>query len=918
MQDSEATPVLIVGGGPTGLAMAIELDRHGIACLLVERHETTRQHPRASVVNARTTELCRHWGVAKQVEAEAMAPGMNLGVTWTTRLTQHEIGRLVLVDDVAKAVAEFSASPQLPAICPQDRFEPILRARAERAALADVRFATELVSFTDTGTQVTATIRDRATGRETQVHTEWLIAADGSSSPIRGELEIAMEGSDTVTDQVNIYFHADLTPYLAGRPSVLVYMVNRDLAAFFIALDGERRWLMNVPQELVPDLDPARCAELVRLGVGDEHLDVEVVSIDAWTVMAQVAERYRSGRVLLVGDAAHRFPHTGGFGLNTGLQDAHNLAWKLAAVIRGEAGERLLNSYEQERRPVAVSNCEQSLRNALKIADTGVPFAARSIDITAVEDDSPAGNAVRAQIAAAIPAQRSHFSFRGQELGSRYAGSDAVVPDGTEAPPFDPIHYEPSATPGCRAPHLWIRRDGRRVSTIDLWDGRWALLTGPYAAGWLQAARACGIDAYAFGRDVTGNAAEFRRLFGVEADGAVLVRPDGHVAFRSARATSAPLEQLTAVLSQILANPHIATDPEKEHTITATIHRPTLHHVNLKTTRLQQMIDWYSAVVGAQVMYRYDHAAWLSNDEANHRIALMAFPGFHNDPDSANRTGMHHTAFEYSSFEELNDTYLRLKEIGIEPEICLDHGLTLSYYYVDPDGNRVELQVDCLGDWEASSEWIRTSPDFQSDPIGAIVNPDLPAADLANGVPFEEIHRKARAAAYAPRLNPPAGPPAPDTLATRATQAFETAFAAATSHLSDGVLEHTLGRSAGLRAIFTGMAKMYVPEVAEGFSGEILYELRRHDGTVRPWTMRIDPTSATPREGTSDDPAVTLKLRVTDFIRISSGEADPGTMALDGRVEVTGDLMLAALMGPMFGRPLPEQTPGLSPRFQTA
>lgn len=909
--------MVIVGGGPTGLAMAIELDRHGVACLVVERHATTRQHPRASVINARTTELCRHWGVAKQVEAEAMAPAMNLGVTWTTRLTGREIGRLVLVDDVANAVAEFSASPQLPAICPQDRFEPILRERAERAELADVRFGTELVSFTDTGTDVTATIRDRAGGREEQVRTEWLVAADGSSSRIRDELGIGMEGSDTVTDQVNIYFHADLTPYLAGRPSVLLYMVNRDLAAFFIALDGQHRWLMNVPRDLVPDLDPDRCAELVRLGVGDPDLDVEVVSIDAWTVMAQVAERYRAGRVLLVGDAAHRFPHTGGFGLNTGVQDAHNLAWKLAAVIRGDAGERLLDSYEQERRPVAQSNRDHSLRNALKLAETGVPFAAPSLDITAVEEESPAGDAVRATIAAAIPAQRAHFSFRGQELGFLYADSDAVVGDGTEPPPLDPVHYEPSAAPGCRAPHLWIQRDGRRLSTIDLWDGRWALLAGPYAAGWLHAARACGIDAYAFGRDVSGNVAEFRRVYGVEADGAVLVRPDGHVAFRSRDAGSAPLQQLSAALAQILADPHIATDIEKEHTITA-IHRPTLHHVNLKTTRLQEMIDWYGAVVGAEVMYRYEHAAWLSNDEANHRIALMAFPGFHDDPDAANRTGMHHTAFEYASFEELNDTYLRLREIGIEPEICLDHGLTLSYYYVDPDGNRVELQVDCLGDWEASSEWIRTSRDFQSDPIGAIVNPALPAADLANGVPFEEIHRKARAAAYAPRLNPPAGPPAPDTLATRATQAFETAFAAATSHLSDAVLEQTLGRGPGLRAIFTGMAKMYVPEVGEGFTGEILYELRRQDGTVHPWTMRIDPSSATPRAGTSQDPAVTLKLRVTDFIRISSGEADPGTMALDGRVEVTGDLMLAALMGPMFGRPLPEQTPGLSPRFQTA
>lgn len=177
---------------------------------------------------------------------------------------------------------------------------------------------------------------------------------------------------------------------------------------------------------------------------------------------------------------------------------------------------------------------------------------------------------------------------------------------------------------------------------------------------------------------------------------------------------------------------------------------PTFHHVNLKTTRLQEMIDWYSALVGAEVLFRYDLGAWLSNDQANHRIALLAFPGFADDPEKETRTGLHHTAFEYASFEDLNAGYLRLRVEGIVPEFCLDHGMTFSYYYRDPDGNHVELQVDNFGDWTKSTEWMRTSDEFQANPIGQFVDPDLVATDHADGMSFAEVHAKAMAGGYAP------------------------------------------------------------------------------------------------------------------------------------------------------------------------
>jgi catechol 2,3-dioxygenase len=182
--------------------------------------------------------------------------------------------------------------------------------------------------------------------------------------------------------------------------------------------------------------------------------------------------------------------------------------------------------------------------------------------------------------------------------------------------------------------------------------------------------------------------------------------------------------------------------------------KPTFHHVNLKTTKLQEMIDWYRAVVGAEVIFQDATGAWLSNDAANHRIALLAFPGFVDDPDKDTRTGMHHSAFEYGAFGDLNSSYLRLREEGVEPDVCIDHGMTLSYYYKDPDGNHVELQIDDFGDWAASKEWMRTSPDFAANPIGMFVDPARVAELVEEGEGLEEIHRRAMAGELAPAQAP--------------------------------------------------------------------------------------------------------------------------------------------------------------------
>ena len=186
---------------------------------------------------------------------------------------------------------------------------------------------------------------------------------------------------------------------------------------------------------------------------------------------------------------------------------------------------------------------------------------------------------------------------------------------------------------------------------------------------------------------------------------------------------------------------------------TPVIH-PTLHHINLKTTRLRAMIDFYALLVGSEVTFRNGNGAWLTNDEANHRIALLSFPGFVGDPDKETRTGLHHTAFEYASFDDLNATYVRLREAGVAPDVCIDHGMTFSYYYKDPDGNRVELQCDAFGDWAKSTEWMRTSDMFRANPIGQLVDPEMVAEAAQEGIDFAEIHRRAMAGEFAPAQSP--------------------------------------------------------------------------------------------------------------------------------------------------------------------
>jgi putative polyketide hydroxylase len=573
------TAVLIVGGGPVGLAASICLSDLGIDSLLVERHATTTAHPKATVVNTRTFELFRQWGIEEEARAGGLPLDKSRYIVWATTLTGYELGRLDLAAGASPAVSGDGgaapgplgrSSPTMTSICPQDVYEPILKRRAEATPIVEVRFGCELASFFDGPDAIHAVVRDPGGGGEERVRARYLLACDGAASSIREQLGIAMLGPDNIGSLLNIYFHADLTPYVRGREGALYWIVNAEVPGVFIALDNRRRWLLNTPFRLAPgesaDRFDAECcrAKVVR-AVGDPALEVDVRSIDPWIMRSQVAETYRIGRVFLAGDAAHRFPPTGGFGMNTGVQDAHNLAWKIAGVLRGWADPSLLDTYESERRPVARFNAEQSLKNARRMPAPGGGDGGES-PLAIIERDTPEGAAMREMFAAGIGRTREHFSAAGQAKGFAYE-SAAIVPDGTSASESRSSveEYVPTARPGSAAPHCWIRRGERRLSLLDLFGAGFVLLAGPRGEHWADAAGALAqpappLRAYVVGRDATiedGEALQWCELYGIDEDGAVLVRPDGHVAWRTRRRASDWEAELRAACLTAAGHPRV-------------------------------------------------------------------------------------------------------------------------------------------------------------------------------------------------------------------------------------------------------------------------------------------------------------------------------------------------------------------------
>jgi 2,4-dichlorophenol 6-monooxygenase len=560
--DRVEVPVLVVGAGPAGMMSALLLASSGVPCRVVERRTGPQRAPAAHVVNARSFEICRAAGLDMAALEAASARPADAGlVLWMTRLAGEELGRLPFEqqgDDV------LDSTPTPLRNLSQHRFEPLLLERLRKEVGAEVCYGHEWEEAEQDAEGITSRVRDRKSGARYELRSRWLLAADGAGSRVRSWLGIQPLGPDRIQSFVMIHFAANLRPLVAERPGVIYWISDPEASGCLVAHDIDSTWVFmhafDPDRERAEDYTDEVCAELVRRALGTRAVEPRVLTVSTWTMTAQVAERYRSGRVFLVGDSAHRFPPTGGLGLNTGVQDAHNLAWKLSAVASGWAPESLLDSYEIERRPVAEENARQSLRNAAKLLEVAQALglsqdrqASRARHAEVLSD--PAG---RERVRAAIESQAEHFDMLGLQLGFAYEAG-AVVPDGSErVVPANPVRdFLPSARPGARAPHAWLERRGRRISSLDLFAyDAFTLVAGPEGGSWTEAAAA--VDAVPLrrvriGRDVEDPDGRWMTLLGIEADGALLVRPDQHVAWRSRRGSHDPYGALLRALLRIIS-----------------------------------------------------------------------------------------------------------------------------------------------------------------------------------------------------------------------------------------------------------------------------------------------------------------------------------------------------------------------------
>ncbi|MFD2414777.1 FAD-dependent monooxygenase [Amycolatopsis pigmentata] len=560
-----STEVLIVGGGPTGLAATIALGRLGVSTTLVERRGTTSTHPRGHVENGRTMEIFRLWGIDEQVRDEGLPRAFLGGVTFMTRLSGIELGSLRFREDSEWLMGPDGQGPAALSSTPQDRLEPILLERAQRCPSVTSRFNWEVRDLVNGPEAVTATLHGPAGEVET-IDAAYVIAADGPRSAVREALGIQVDGPGALGSQLGIYFHADLPWLAATRPNALYWLYNPEVQGVVISLDGARRWHLlfayDAQRESVEDYPPERCEAIVRALVGREDIPIEIRSVLPWQMRAAVAERFRAGRVFLAGDAAHTMPPTGGMGMNTGIGDAHNLAWKLHAVLRGIAEPELLDTYDTERHPVGVRNTGNSVANARAMVESGLSGILVHDPEGFAAIETPGGSALRERLARAVPGQLDHFSFDGLSFGYVY-DSTAVVPDGTVVPESGVGTYVPTAAPGARAPHTWLTHRGEKVSTIDLSDARFVLLSA--SSTWADAARRVAgdvnapIDAGRVGSaedlataDFVDPDGRFLDLYELGRHGAVLIRPDGHVAWRTLDLTDDPEFSIRAAIGRVL------------------------------------------------------------------------------------------------------------------------------------------------------------------------------------------------------------------------------------------------------------------------------------------------------------------------------------------------------------------------------
>ncbi|GAA1420136.1 hypothetical protein GCM10009601_18050 [Streptomyces thermospinosisporus] len=540
--DAHRTPVLIVGGSLVGLSMSLFLGRLGVPHILVERHAGTSIHPRGRGNNVRTMEVFRTAGVEGRIHRAASVLADNHGILQTPTLVGDAGEWLFREIDPGGGLARFS--PTAWCLCSQNDLEPVLLASARELG-GDLRFATEMMSFEQDADGVTALVKSRETGEHTTIRADYLVAADGPRSPVRERLGIGQTGPGDLFHNVSVTFTSkDLADVVGDRRFIVCYLTNPEADGALLPVDNQRHWVFHAPWhpergELLEEFTDERCADHIRRAVGAPGLDVTITGRAAWHAAERVAERYADGRVFLAGDSAHEMSPTGAFGSNTGIQDAHNLAWKLAAVLGGWAGPGLLASYDTERRPVAEATSARASTRSVEHSHPGY---------------TPAEGAGK---------RGARGGILNVALGYRYPRGAVLGTD--PASPVVPDALVLDGAPGSRAPHLWLERAGERISTLDLYERHPVLLSSADAGfAWHTAAKQVAkelnapLDSHRIGHGAEADLVpegdqDWARAHGVGEDGAVLVRPDGFVAWRSEHRTPDPLRTLREAVQAVLA-----------------------------------------------------------------------------------------------------------------------------------------------------------------------------------------------------------------------------------------------------------------------------------------------------------------------------------------------------------------------------
>lgn len=553
--------LLIVGAGPAGLLSAIIAAQCGLSFAVIERRESLHPEPSAHVLKTHTMEVYRRVGVAEAVFAESTPTDLQKCVTWCESLGGLSYGLLDLEGKKGDVPRFREISPVHAANVPQNVVEPLLHQHLKTVTRSDpVRFGHRLAGFTQDQSSVTAEIQTDAGMKH--IRARYLLGADGAGSQVRRSAGIAMDGPPVLAHFLAIHIRSDARPLLARFPGVVFFIRQPGISGFFIMHQpvGSQVFMLRIDPAATPpeSFDKEKCRAIMDQVIGRPH-DYEISSIGDWVMSAQIALRYRAGRVFLVGDAGHRFPPTGGLGLNTGVEDVENLIWKLNAVIRGKAEDALLDSYEVECRPIAIRNTQQSVKNneRMQIIETQLQAGVNDVALRSViEELKQDPNHPRfAALQAAVDEQIDHFALLELDMAARVS-SGAFIPAERHVPTPVPVTegYLASFKPGGQIPHFWIRPgyaalDALRFDALSLFvpegtEAEWQKAVDALAGASLP------INVIALSGSMRAERASVADYWGDDPF-AMLVRPDGRIAWVEPPQVHSRIDVLRDVLTVV-------------------------------------------------------------------------------------------------------------------------------------------------------------------------------------------------------------------------------------------------------------------------------------------------------------------------------------------------------------------------------